>query len=83
MSYEKVVDIQPDEPKTNFNIVVAYIAKEDYSGAVVWAEKHANINPTDPRAWQLLARCYSEVGEKDKAREALKRFEMLNKQGDQ
>jgi Flp pilus assembly protein TadD len=81
MYYEKALDIQPDEPQTIFNIVVAYIAKQDYSGAIVWAEKYANINPTDSRAWQLLARCYSEVGEKDKAREALKRFEMLSEQG--
>jgi superkiller protein 3 len=83
MYYEKALDIQPDEPQTIFNIVVAYIAKEDYRGAIIWAEKYANLNPTDSRGWQLLARCYSEVGDQEKAREAMQRFEMLSEQGGQ
>lgn len=78
MYYERALDIQPDEPQTIFNITVAYIAKEDYRSAIEWAERYANLNPTDVRGWQLLARCYSEVGEKDKAREAMQRFEMLS-----
>jgi tetratricopeptide (TPR) repeat protein len=81
MYYQQALNIQPDEPQTIFNIVVAYIAKEDYRSAIDWAEKYANLNPTDHRGWQLLARCYSEVGEQDKAREAMKRFEMLSQQG--
>jgi superkiller protein 3 len=83
MYYEQALNIQPDEPQTIFNIVVAYIAKEDYRSAIDWAEKYANLNPTDHRGWQLLARCYSEVGEQDKAKEAMKRFEMLSQQGGQ
>jgi len=83
MYYEMALNLQPDEPQTIFNITVAYIAKEDYRSAIDWAEKYANIAPTDHRGWQLLARCYSEVGEQDKAREAMKRFEMLSEQGGQ
>jgi tetratricopeptide (TPR) repeat protein len=83
MYYEMALNLQPDEPQTIFNIVVAFVAKEDYRSAIDWAEKYANINPTDYRGWQLLARCYSEVGEQDKAREAMKRFEMLSEQGGQ
>ena len=83
MYYEKALDLQPDEPQTIFNIVVAHISKGDYKSAIDWAEKYANINPTDALGWQLLARCYSEVGEKEKAKEAMKRFEMLSEQGGQ
>jgi tetratricopeptide (TPR) repeat protein len=83
MYYEQALNIQPDEPQTIFNIIVAHIAKEDYRSAIDWAEKYANLNPTDYRGWQLLARCYSEVGEKEKAKEAMKRFEMLSEQGGQ
>lgn len=83
MYYQEALDIQPDEPQTVFNITVAYISKEDYRGAIDWAEKYANLKPNDSRGWQLLARCYSEINEKEKAREAMKRFEMLNEQGGQ
>lgn len=83
MYYRQALDLQPDETQTIFNVIVAYIAKEDYRSAIDWAEKYANLNPNDYRGWQLLARCYSEVGEKAKAREAMKRFEMLNEQGGQ
>jgi tetratricopeptide (TPR) repeat protein len=81
MYYQEALDIQPDEPQTVFNITVAYISKEDWRSAIDWAEKYANLKPNDSRGWQLLARCYSETGEMEKAKEALKRFEMLTEQG--
>lgn len=83
MFYEMALDLQADEPQTVFNIVVAYISIEEWNDAILWAEKYANISPEDYRGWQLLARCYSEVGDKDKAREAMKRFEELREQGGQ
>jgi len=81
MYYEKALDVQPDEPQTIFNIVVAYVSKEDWREAIQWGEKYVSVSPDDPRGWQLLARCYSETGDRDKAREALRRFETLH-QGD-
>jgi len=81
--YQRALDLQTDEPQTLFNIIVAYIAKEDWLSAIDWAEKYAAVSPDDYRGWQLLARCYSEVGEKEKAREAMQRFETLREQGGQ
>jgi len=81
MYYEKALDVQPDEPQTIFNIEVAYVAKEDWNNAIDWGEKYISINPNDPKGWQLLARCYSEIGEQAKAREALSRFEELQQGG--
>lgn len=75
--YRKALKMNPDEPQTIFNISVAFVSKEDYRGAVDWLEKYISISPDDQRGWQLLARCYSEVGEKEKAREAMTRFERL------
>jgi tetratricopeptide (TPR) repeat protein len=77
MYYEKALDVQADEPQTIFNIEVAYVAKEDWRNAIDWGEKFCNISPDDPKGWQLLARCYSEIGEQEKARQALARFEEL------
>lgn len=79
--YEKALDLEPDEPQTIFNIIVAHIAKEDWSNASIWGEKYVSLKPSDSKGWQLLARCYSELGEKDKARESLTRFEELRQQG--
>jgi Flp pilus assembly protein TadD len=81
MYYQKALDVQADEPQTIFNIVVACVSKEDWREAIQWGEKYVNVNPDDPRGWQLLARSYSETGEKDKAREALTRFEALQQGG--
>ncbi|HEX5131952.1 MAG TPA: tetratricopeptide repeat protein [Candidatus Krumholzibacteria bacterium] len=75
--YEKALEIQPDEPTTVFNIVVAYVRMEDWSNAALWGEKYVMVSPSDSKGWQLLARIYSELGEKDKAREAMARFEQL------
>jgi Flp pilus assembly protein TadD len=81
MYYEKALDVQPDEPQTIFNIIVAYVSKEDWREAIQWGEKYVSVSRDDPRGWQLLARCYSEMGDRDKARDALTQFETLQ-QGD-
>jgi len=75
--YRKALELNDDEPQTIFNISVAYVSKDDYAGAIIWLEKYVSISPSDAKGWQLLARCYSEIGEKDKAREAMIRFEQL------
>ena len=75
--YEKALGVQPDDASTVFNLMVANMAKEDWSNASVWGEKYAAISPSDPKGWQYLARCYSELGDKDKATEALARYQQL------
>lgn len=81
MYYKKALDVNPDEPQTVFNIEVAYVAAADWLSAIDWGEKYVNLEPEDPKGWQLLARCYSEVGEQDKARQALTQFETLQQGG--
>ncbi len=75
--YEKALVIEPDEPQTVFNIVVAYVSKEHWADAVDWGEKYVSLAPDESNGWRLLARSYSEMGEKDKARTAMTRFEEL------
>lgn len=75
--YEKALSIQEDEPQTILNIAVAYVAIDQYRDAADWLEKYTSISTTDPDGWRLLSRCYSEMGEKEKARDALGRFEAL------
>lgn len=78
--YERALSLDPEPAQaeqTVFNVVVAYVSVEDWPKAAEWGERYTTMKPSDPRGWQLLARCYTEVGDKDKARDALKRFEQL------
>jgi tetratricopeptide (TPR) repeat protein len=76
--YQKALDITPDTPDIVFNIYVAYVAKEDWSNAAQWGEKYVSLNPGDANGWKLLARSYTELGDSEKATEAIKRYEMLS-----
>ena len=75
--YQKALDITPNDADTVFNILVAYAAKEDWSDTAQWGEKYVSLNSGDPNGWKLLARSYTELGEEEKAAEALKRYDML------
>ena len=86
--YEKALGYEPDDTTTVFAfafflplfVMVAYTAKEDWVNAAGWGEKYVSLNPNDPKGWQLLARCYSEAGDTDKASEALQRYQTLKGQ---
>ncbi len=75
--YEKALLITPDEPTTVFNIVVAYVSMEDWNNAAPWGEKFVTLKPKDSRGWQLLARIYGALEEKEKAAQAAAQFEKL------
>ena len=78
--YTKALDLKADDPPTVLNLMVAHMAKEDYPSAAMWGEKYVQANPSDGKAWQYLATCYGEMGENDKASEALQRFQQLKGQ---
>jgi Tfp pilus assembly protein PilF len=75
--YEQALVIQGDDPDTTFNLLAAYVKKEDWASASIWGEKYVQLVPAEPKGWQLLARCYGELGEDDKAAEALGRYSSL------
>lgn len=76
-AYDKALSIRPDDPTAAFNALAACMAKQDWAGAAERGEKYASVSPDDPKGWQLLARAYSELGEGDKASEALERYKQL------
>lgn len=75
--FEKALTIQPDDPSTAFNLMAANMTKKDWTNAAVWGEKYVSLTPSDAKGWQYLARSYSELGDKDKAAEALARYQQL------
>jgi tetratricopeptide (TPR) repeat protein len=77
--YQKSLDLQPDDPATVLNIVLAYTAAGDWDQVVTWGEKLVNLNPNDPAGWRLLATSYQKLGDMDKFKETMDRYDMLEK----
>jgi tetratricopeptide (TPR) repeat protein len=75
--YEKGLNVRPDDAQTVLNLVATSVVKKDWAGAALYGEKYVGQNPSDPRGWQFLARIYTELGDKDKAGDAMKRYEEL------
>jgi tetratricopeptide (TPR) repeat protein len=77
--YEQALELQPDEPQTVFNIVVARSAAKDWSQVIAWGEKYVGLDPESADAWRLLSRAYTETGNDAKARECASRYESIQK----
>jgi tetratricopeptide (TPR) repeat protein len=78
--YEKALQMRPDDPQTTLNLVATNVVRKDWAEASLWGERYVSQNSSDPRGWQFLARIYTEMGEKEKAADAMKRFEALRSQ---
>lgn len=75
--YKKALALQPDEPQTMLNVVKCYYAGEDWVQAAIWGERYVSVSPGDEQGWRFLARIYTELGDRDKARQASSRYEAL------
>lgn len=77
MYYQKSLDLAPDDPATVLNMVLAYTAAEDWEQVALWGEKLVSLNPNDPAGWRLLAVGYQKLGDMDKFKETMDRYDML------
>ena len=75
--YQKSLDLQPDDPATVLNMVLAYTAAEDWDQVALWGEKLVSLNPNDPAGWRLLAVGYQKLGDMDKFKETMDRYDLL------
>lgn len=78
--YEKALSLRADDAQTILNIVAVTLVKQDWTNGAQWGEKYVSVSPEDPRGWQFLAKFYTELGETDKAADAMQRFEQLRSQ---
>lgn len=76
--YQRALEVQPNEPTTMRNIVLAFVVSEDWPDAVTWGEKYITVNPDDGDGWRLLSRAYTGIGDSEKARRCLQRFEQIS-----
>jgi tetratricopeptide (TPR) repeat protein len=79
--YRKALELQPDDPQTVFNLLVANSAAKDYEQVVAWGEKYVGINAENKDAWRLMTQAYNEMGNDTKARECAARYDQIQKKG--
>jgi Tfp pilus assembly protein PilF len=78
--YQKSLDVGGDDPNTVFNMMAAHIKKADWENAALWGEKYVLLAPSEADGWRLLAQCYGQLGEDDKAAEAIAHYQTLKGQ---
>ena len=76
-SYQKALEMQPNEPQTTYNIVVAHVVGKQWAEAVSWGERYVAQNPDEANGWRVLSRAYNEMGDQEKARQCMARYEEL------
>jgi tetratricopeptide (TPR) repeat protein len=81
--YKRALELQPDDPQTVFNLVVASSAARDWQQVVAWGEKYVSIDADNKDAWRLMASAYNELGNEAKARECAGRYDQIQKRGSQ
>lgn len=70
-SYNKALELSPNEPSVIFSIATLDYKKADYAKAIAGLEKVVKIKPSYLDARYVLALSYQKVGQNDKAREQL------------
>ncbi|MFQ5511519.1 MAG: tetratricopeptide repeat protein [Candidatus Krumholzibacteriia bacterium] len=75
--YQLALNLQPNEPTTTYNIMATYVVGENWREAVTWGERYVDLKPEDPNGWKLLSRSYTELGDQDKGRQCMARYEQL------
>jgi len=73
--------IDPDNVDANFQLGTLYDMENRHADAVKHFERVVAINANDPRAWDYLALNIEIVGEVDRAGEAYRKAEAVNRRG--
>ena len=75
--YERALDLEPDEPQTIMNLIIAHMKMEDWSSAIAWGEKYVSVDSEKADGWRMLALSYSKIGDKDKAAHCAEKYAEL------
>lgn len=75
--YQKSLDIGGDNKETVFNMMAVYVMKNDWENAALWGEKSVVLDPNSVDTWKILARAYTELGQTEKANDALQHYQTL------
>ncbi|MFH1756103.1 MAG: hypothetical protein ABIA59_10430 [Candidatus Latescibacterota bacterium] len=72
--YERALELESQETQTMLNLVIAYMAMEDWLSAVAWGEKYVQILPDNEDGWRLLSMSYNKIGDKAKANNCAQKY---------
>jgi tetratricopeptide (TPR) repeat protein len=78
---QHALQIDPDNVDANFQLGTLYDKENRHADAVKHFERVVVIDPNDPRAWDYLALNTEIVGEVDRAGEAYRNAEAVNRRG--
>jgi len=73
-SFNKVVELVPDDQDANMNLALSYLMQEKYDLAAPVLEKLVQMDEANCDAWEMLSGSYTQLKEQDKAREAFIRY---------
>jgi len=79
--FQHALQIDPDNVDANFQLGTLYDKENRHADAVKHFERVVAIDPSDPRAWDYLALNTEIVGEVDRAGEAYRKAEAVNRRG--
>jgi Tfp pilus assembly protein PilF len=75
--YQKSLDVGGDNKDTVFNMMAVYVKKSDWENAALWGEKSVLLDPNNADTWRILAKSYTELGQDEKANDALAHYTTL------
>jgi Tfp pilus assembly protein PilF len=75
--YQKSLDVGGDNKDTVFNMMAVYVRKADWENAALWGEKSVALDPNNADTWRILAKSYTELGQDEKANDALAHYTTL------
>ncbi|MBU0476146.1 MAG: tetratricopeptide repeat protein [Bacteroidetes bacterium] len=71
--YQKAIDLDPNNATANYNMGIAYSAKEKYDKAIECYQKAIDLDPNDASAYNNMGYAYFNSGNVDKAIECYQR----------
>lgn len=72
--YERALELEPEDAQTMLNLIIAYMAMEDWLSAIAWGEKYIQVLPDSEDGWRLLSMSYNKIGDKDKATHCAQKY---------
>ncbi len=79
-AFRKVAELDPSDPDTHYFLGTLYLQQKQHSQAVAEFERTLELAPFHVSAEFGLARAYQRLGETDKSRQHLARFEKLTRE---
>ena len=71
--FRKMLNKSPDNPMVHYSLAQEYYKVRDYENSIKHIEEYLRLQEDEGAVYRLLAKCYEELGEFNKAVEVLER----------